>query len=138
MAIDPPVPNDGACVVLASATTGSQSMPRREQRALNSPESVDRSGMLWAADMNRKNIDEATQAFPNNDRSAVFATNGDPQLPQTPVARANVQDANEKTMPQAVAELNRSQTEREHRQVLSAQPPNRERDVSAPSHGALA
>lgn len=130
--------NDGARTVLANATNGLQSMPGREQLPLNSQDSFDRLGMLLAADMNRKNMPEATQVFSNNDRSAVFATNGDPQLPQTQVASARVQDANEKTTPQAIAELNRSQSERDQRQALTAEQPAREREVATPSRGALA
>ncbi len=133
-----PTVNENARQVLASATTGLDSMQGREQLALNSPDSADRLGMLLAADMNRKSIGEASQVFTNSDRSAVFAAANDPNLPQTPVANAKVQDANDKTTPQVVAELNQSQIERESRQNTLAQQPTIDREQGVPSIGARA
>ncbi len=132
-----PTVNENARPVLASATTGLDLMSGREQLALNSPDSADRLGMLLAADMNRKNIGEASQVFTNSDRSVVFASANDPNLPQTAVANAKVQDANEKATPQVVAELNQTQVERETRQVALAQQTTVDRERAVPSHGAL-
>jgi hypothetical protein len=135
---DLPTINEGTQPVLANANAALQTMPGREQLALNSPESADRLAMLLAADMNRKNISEAAHVFPNKAGSAVFAAASDPQLPQTTVAQAKVQEANEKTTSQAVAELNQSQTERETRQNAVAQRPAVDTDRNVPSRGALA
>jgi hypothetical protein len=137
LAMENPGVNDGSRPVLANATTALQTMPGREQLALNSPESAERLSMLLAADMNRKNIVEPTQVFSNNDRSVVFAATGDPQLPQTLVANARVQEANDKTTPQVVAELNQTQTEREARQNTLGQQSAVDRERNVPSHGAL-
>jgi hypothetical protein len=125
----------GSRQTLAVASSGLQSMSGREQLALNTPDGENKLGMLLAADMNRRNIVEPTHFFPNQDHSRVFASAGDPTLPQTPVANAAVADANAKSMPEVVAQLNRSQVERDANQLVVAQN-TVDREQSAPSHGA--
>lgn len=132
-----PTLNEDARQVLTSAAESLRNMPGREQLALASPDSADRLSMLLAADMNRKNIGDATQVFTNGDRSVVFAAASDPSLPYTQVANAKVQEANDKTTPQVVAELNQTQQERDTRQTMLAQQPMVERERTAPSYGAL-
>ncbi len=123
---------------LAAASNGLQSMPGRDQLALNTPDSENKLGMLLAADMNRRNIAEPTHFFPNEDRSRVFASAGDPALAQTPIANASVADANAKPMPDVVAQLNQSQIERDARQSAIVAQQAVDRDQSALGLGGRA
>lgn len=129
--------DDNTRQALAAVSDGLQSMPGREQLALNTPDSESKLGMLLAADMNRRNIAEATHIFPNEDRSRVFASAGDPALPHTAVANAAIADANAKPMPEVVAQLNQSQVERDARQATMAQNNVVDRQQSVPGHGAI-
>ncbi len=121
---------------LAVAANGLQSMPGREQLALNTPDSENKLGMLLAADMNRRNIAEPTHFFPNEDRTRVFASAGDPTLAQTPIANATVADANVKPMPDVIAQLSQSQLERDARQSSTVAQNVVDRDKSVPSLGS--
>jgi hypothetical protein len=138
LAMENPGLNEGARTVLASASAGLQAMPGREQLALNSPESAERLEKLLAADMNRRNVPDATQVFTNNDRSMVFAAAADPQLPGTQIARASVQDANERSTQDVVADFNRSVAERENLNNLNNKVASNTVDTTqaAPSVGA--
>lgn len=129
--------DENARQALAVVSNGLQSMPGREQLALAMPDSESKLGMLLAADMNRRNIAEPTHFFPNEDRSRVFASAGDPMLPHTPVANAAIVDANAKPMPEVVAQLNQTQAERDARQATMAQTRAVERQQGVPSHGAI-
>lgn len=128
---------DNARRAFAVAANGLQSMPGREQLALAMPDSESKLGMLLATDMNRRNIAEPTHFFPNEDRTRVFASAGDPMLPHTPVANAAIADANAKPMPEVVAQLNQSQAERDARQAAMAQNNVLDRQQGAPGHGAI-
>lgn len=136
---DPALVLDGnARQTLAAVSNGLQSMPGREQLAFATPDGETKLGMLLAADINRRGIAEPTHFFPNEDRSRVFASAGDPTLPQTAIANAAVADANARAMPEVVAQLNQSQAERDARQASMVQNPAVDQQQSAPRHGAFA
>jgi hypothetical protein len=123
---------------LAAVSNGLQSMPGRDQLGLTTPDGEMKLGMLLAADMNRRGIAEPTHFFPNEDRSRVFVSAGDPTLPQTAIANASVADANAKAMPEVVAQLNQSQAERDARQASMVQNPAIDQQQSAPRYGSFA
>jgi hypothetical protein len=123
---------------LAAVSNGLQSMPGRDQLGLTTPDGEMKLGMLLAADMNRRGIAEPTHFFPNEDRSRVFVSAGDPTLPQTAIANASVADANAKAMPEVVAQLNQSQAERDARQASMVQNPAVDQQQSAPRYGSFA